>query len=225
MMPMLLRRTRKNRGLSQIGLAEVSGLDASTIARYENGTRVPTREALQLICDALKLSDGSRAAMYASFGYLYDGYVSVPSTNDESQQGLVMGLDRLKELQEVALREFGHDNLEKDTLARYGTALMIEAAEFVNETGWKVWKTKPADLDKVKEEFVDLLHFIGTWLGLMGLMGITPADIADAFETKYAENRARFEGKREGYRAPRGYDSDENTVATNRIPEPDGKIA
>jgi transcriptional regulator with XRE-family HTH domain len=44
-----LRRARVNQGIAQFDLAETSGYDRVTIARYESGCRVPAQ--LQLLCN------------------------------------------------------------------------------------------------------------------------------------------------------------------------------
>lgn len=44
-----LRRARVKSGMAQIDLAEASGYDRVTIARYESGCRVPPQ--LQMLCN------------------------------------------------------------------------------------------------------------------------------------------------------------------------------
>lgn len=108
----------------------------------------------------------------------------------------------LRDKQLPLLQRLDHDNVDKDTLARYATALMIEAAEFSNSLPWKAWKRydeKPLDVEAVTEEFVDLLHFVGTFVCLLEHFGIHPDDIAKAFVKKNVVNHQRFDGDVEGY--------------------------
>lgn len=44
-----LRRSRVSQGIAQFDLAEASGYDRGTFARYESGYRVPVQ--FQLLCD------------------------------------------------------------------------------------------------------------------------------------------------------------------------------
>jgi transcriptional regulator with XRE-family HTH domain len=48
-----LRCMRREAGLSQAGLAGVSGLDHSMISRLESGDRCPSLPVFKAICDAL----------------------------------------------------------------------------------------------------------------------------------------------------------------------------
>lgn len=116
---------------------------------------------------------------------------------------LYVGLKYLMEKQRPALDRLGHYDTSPDTLARYGNALQIEVAEFVNELPWKVWKKKDPDLDRVVDEFADVLHFLGTFVSLLDLMGMTPETLATAFQTKWDENQRRFDGKVLHYGIPR----------------------
>jgi transcriptional regulator with XRE-family HTH domain len=52
----VLRQARKNAGLTQEELAKSSGLNRSTISKYESGVITPPVETLQLISAALNVS-------------------------------------------------------------------------------------------------------------------------------------------------------------------------
>lgn len=108
------------------------------------------------------------------------------------EHDLVAGLVFLREEQRPLCEAYGHDNLSPDNLARYATALMIEAAEFANETPWKIWKRVEPDPEKLAEEMVDLLHFVGTWLVLLELMGVSGYDLAKSWREKHARNVDRM---------------------------------
>lgn len=116
----------------------------------------------------------------------------------------------LQEAQQPLLEHFGHNNLHPDTLARYGNALMIEVAEFVNETGWKVWKPgHEPDRKKLTEEFADVLAFLGVWLNLAQLMDIDAGELAHA----YAEKRDKNIRRAFGISGEAGYTGVEATVS------------
>ena len=51
-----IRSTRKNRGLTQEGLAELCSLTRITIARYENDTMIPSADAVLELANALNVS-------------------------------------------------------------------------------------------------------------------------------------------------------------------------
>lgn len=116
---------------------------------------------------------------------------------------LYEGLQFLHEVQEPMIVAFGHDNVDPDTLARYAAALMIEVAEFSNEVPWKVWATTEKDLSAadvraaVAEEFADVLHYVGSWVVLLGLMGLSRSDLTAAFLEKNLRNRERFAQREE----------------------------
>jgi tetratricopeptide (TPR) repeat protein/transcriptional regulator with XRE-family HTH domain len=64
-----LRACRRSAGLSQMELAEQSGLSLRMISNLERGrTRWPHPESLHLLADALKLSDTARAGFLAAAG-------------------------------------------------------------------------------------------------------------------------------------------------------------
>lgn len=50
------------------------------------------------------------------------------------------------------------------------------------------------DRTKIVEEFADILAFLGTWVMLLELMGITSGELAQAYMLKRQKNVARFAG-------------------------------
>jgi transcriptional regulator with XRE-family HTH domain len=65
-----LREYRDRRRLSQSRLAEAAGFDHSYVSRLESGTRMPTREAVVKLADAMGLGDSERDALLASAGFM-----------------------------------------------------------------------------------------------------------------------------------------------------------
>jgi transcriptional regulator with XRE-family HTH domain len=66
----LLREYRDRRRLSQSRLAEAAGFDHSYVSRLESGTRMPTRDAVSNLSEAMGLDDGERDALLASAGFM-----------------------------------------------------------------------------------------------------------------------------------------------------------
>jgi transcriptional regulator with XRE-family HTH domain len=66
----MLREFRDRRRLSQSRLAEAAGFDHSYVSRLESGTRMPTREAVTKLAEAMGLGDGERDALLASAGFM-----------------------------------------------------------------------------------------------------------------------------------------------------------
>lgn len=129
---------------------------------------------------------------------------------------LALGLALLMRKQQPWLIALGHANIEPDTLARYGAALMIEVAEFVNELPWKVWRSRAVEQDpdmtdlrqRVLDEWADVLHFVGTWQALLWYFQITPAETAVAFQRtneRNAQRRAELRAVRDGTWRPEEY--------------------
>ena len=54
----LIGEERKRRGLSKNSLASLTGLNQSTMSRFENHSQNPTLDSLLRICDALNLNLG-----------------------------------------------------------------------------------------------------------------------------------------------------------------------
>lgn len=81
---------------------------------------------------------------------------------------------------------------DRDDIARYGLCLVLEAAELVNSLPWKRWARHPADIEKSKEEFADMLCFIGSLVGLFDRLGVSVSELTLAYTKKVEENRDRF---------------------------------
>jgi len=46
-----LRKLRKERGLTQIGLQMKTGIEQALLSKYETGERIPTTDALLILAD------------------------------------------------------------------------------------------------------------------------------------------------------------------------------
>ena len=67
--PALLERFRAERGLSKAELAKRTGLDPSTITRFEQGARMPERETILQLAGAMVLPMPDRDRLLASAGF------------------------------------------------------------------------------------------------------------------------------------------------------------
>lgn len=67
--PELLLKLREERGLSKAELAKRSGLDPSSITRFEQGQRAPERLSIVQIADAMVLPAMDRDRLLASAGF------------------------------------------------------------------------------------------------------------------------------------------------------------
>lgn len=65
-----LRELRERRRLSQSRLAEAAGFDHSYVSRLESGSRMPTRDAVLKLADALQLEDTERDSFLAAAGFM-----------------------------------------------------------------------------------------------------------------------------------------------------------
>ena len=66
----LLKQLREQHSISQSKLAERAGFDHSYVSRLEGGARMPTREAVDKLGEALHLDRNGRDGMLASAGFL-----------------------------------------------------------------------------------------------------------------------------------------------------------
>lgn len=69
-----LRALRAELGWDTVFLAELSGLDHSTISKLEKGTRYPTALTLGLLAQALDLHGAEAGRLYAAAGHVPPGW-------------------------------------------------------------------------------------------------------------------------------------------------------
>jgi transcriptional regulator with XRE-family HTH domain len=67
--PALLRRYRERAGFSQARLAQLSGLDHSYLSRLESGRRMPTREVVLRLAEALALGSEETDRLLVAAGF------------------------------------------------------------------------------------------------------------------------------------------------------------
>ncbi len=83
----------------------------------------------------------------------------------------------------------GYEFSEKEWIDKLTTAMIGEAMEIKEHSGWKWWKNLESfGREELKEELADLLHF---WLSLCLKLGITPEEIFEAYMEKNKKNAER----------------------------------
>ena len=92
----------------------------------------------------------------------------------------------------------------EEWIQRETLAMLSELAELIDEVNFKWWKNpKPVDERAVKEELVDVLHFLTS---MCLKMGMTAQELHAMYVVKNRENFLRQQGKSEkdtaGYAAP-----------------------
>lgn len=98
----------------------------------------------------------------------------------------------------IEKRNLGHIKPE-EWIQKEVLAIVSELGELLNEVNFKWWKNpKEIDYSAVKEELVDILHFL---ISMCIKAGMTADDLYQAYLVKNQENFARQEGrsKKTGY--------------------------
>jgi transcriptional regulator with XRE-family HTH domain len=89
--PRLLEQLRQARGLSKADLAKKTGLDPSTITRFEQGARAPERSTILQLADAMVLPMIERDRLLSSAGFrseLWDDPQLVELSQLLAEQGI-----------------------------------------------------------------------------------------------------------------------------------------
>lgn len=83
-------------------------------------------------------------------------------------------------------------------------ALISEVSELIDEVNFKWWKNpKPVNIDNVKEEIVDVLHF---FVAMCLKVGMSADELYDIYVCKNKENHDR----QAGVSIKKGYDLSQN---------------
>ena len=106
-------------------------------------------------------------------------------------------LHSLKDIQSVV-------SLPVDAIRTYVLAMTVELMEFVQTLDWKPWKQKSnLDIERIVDEFADILAFQGVLIYYLYLLGISPEMIELGYRKKSIENIDRFLGKKDAeYKQP-----------------------
>lgn len=72
----VLARMRAKSGISQHSLSTLADLDHSYISRLENGKRLPTRDAVERLANAMVLRSQARVALFSAAGLIEQGPIN-----------------------------------------------------------------------------------------------------------------------------------------------------
>lgn len=174
-----IKKYRELRGITQLDVATELGLNIRTYQCYEEGSIEPHFSRLRDLSEILE----------------------VPITD-------LLGLPERVTIESITLQELYHKQYELDQLILSKSkveshtllldtqvALTVEISELYNElANFKHWKkNRSVDMDKVREEYVDCLHF---FLSLGNQLEISPGEVERAYLEKYEKNIRR---QHEGY--------------------------
>ena len=80
------------------------------------------------------------------------------------------------------------NDLPNQWLVRYTKAMEEELGELKEDLLWKWWSQDSVDIQNVRVELVDILHFL---VSAMIAAGLTPRKVLDLYEQKNTLNRTR----------------------------------
>ena len=86
----LLLRLRTEHGLGQKQVAELAGIDNSTLSRLESGGRGVSRETLDRLCDVFALDRRQRLEVMVAAGFLSDEMARVLADADLNRLGNIL---------------------------------------------------------------------------------------------------------------------------------------
>lgn len=106
--------------------------------------------------------------------------------------------------QSAARGELMVNDLPNQWLLRYAKAMEEEVKELQADLRWKWWSRDQIDLQNVRVELIDVLHFL---VSAMIAAGMTADKVYDVYRQKHAVNLARQE---------QGYSMESKTEDDNR---------
>lgn len=122
------------------------------------------------------------------------------------RDGQILTMASLKA--EAEKGELGPMTGVNEWLERYLTALDDESRELREELLWKWWSKDHLDMQNIKIEIIDQLHF---WLSLALTAGLDAGKIMEIYEQKNAVNLGRQES---GYSKTNKNESDNRSINT-----------
>ncbi len=96
---------------------------------------------------------------------------------------------RMRDIADAAARgELMVNDLPNQWLARYAKAMEEEVKELQADLRWKWWSRDQIDLQNIRVELIDVLHFL---VSAMITAGMTAEKVYDVYCQKHAVNLAR----------------------------------
>jgi len=100
--------------------------------------------------------------------------------------------DLIAEVKKSEGLEYNFD--KNEWIDKMTTAIIAESMELKEESNWKWWKKpKDIDIDAIRGEMVDILHF---WVSLCTKLDLDAKQVFEEYIKKNEENRRR---QKEGY--------------------------
>lgn len=122
--------------------------------------------------------------LFAAQTFLNDSIFAKRSLR--GQDGQVLSTSRLTEIAREASVAPASDTAV--WLANYLKALQDEARELGEEVPWKWWSKQNLDMDAIRVEIVDILHF---WISLALVSGLDPEETLRLYRLKNEVNLKR----------------------------------
>jgi dimeric dUTPase (all-alpha-NTP-PPase superfamily) len=107
----------------------------------------------------------------------------------KDEGGCALTMQRI--LDEVAAGRLGVNDLPNQWLVRYSQAMEAELAELKADLLWKWWSKDKIDVQNIRVELIDILHFL---VSAMISAGLSPDKVYDIYTQKHAVNKARQDG-------------------------------
>ncbi len=109
-------------------------------------------------------------------------------------------------VEEVADDRRSVNDLPNLWLSRYAKAMAEELVELDDELLWKWWSNDKIDVQNIRVELIDLLHFL---VSAMICSGLTAEKVHDIYQQKHAINIARQDS---GYSKETKSEDDNRTI-------------
>ena len=123
-------------------------------------------------------------AIFAMQAQLNHYVFSRNSLRDNNGQPLTMNTI----VQAVEAQQLMVNDLPNQWLGRYTRAMEEEIVELKGDLRWKWWSKDPIDLQNIRVELVDVLHFL---VSAMIASGLTAKKVHDLYRKKHAVNIIR----------------------------------
>lgn len=101
-------------------------------------------------------------------------------------QGQALSMEKI--FAEVEAGKLGVNDLPNTWLAAYSRAMREELQELDDDLLWKWWSRDEIDLQNIRVELIDILHFL---VSAMICAGLTPEKVFDVYSQKHAVNLQR----------------------------------
>lgn len=115
-------------------------------------------------------------------------------------------LDMRTIVEQAGTGKLGVNDLPNQWLLRYSQAMEAELNELKDDLLWKWWSKDKIDLQNIRVELIDILHFL---ISAMISAGLSADKVFDIYKQKHAINRARQDG---GYNQASKTEDDNRTI-------------